>query len=731
MLEYGNPDPDQAFARIVFKTTSTADAAYNDLTYYFSGNLTYLGIPEFRIHVHNAQSPEPEGTAGTNDRNMKVWFSIEPSIDSLGQAAVCAAEGGLWSDPHCVITSINACEKAYGAGTWDSVAATCGSTITAETACTASGNNWDGTTSTCGSTITAQASCEATTGNTWVSGTSTCSITAEAACLSTTGNTWNSGTCQSSGGSTIMAQASCEATTGNTWVTDTCYITAEKACLATTGNAWNSTTFTCSSITSEAACNAYGKNWDGTTSTCVSYIPAEFACEHIHEEWDSDNNICTIGASDSCLDSGNFLSSGVCGSITAEDACTASGNAWDGTTSTCSITAEAACLATTGNAWVTDTCQSSGGSTITAGDACTASGNTWDGTTSTCGSITAGDACTASGNLWNGSTMICYAITLEDACAATLYGTWDSANAKCVVMPERACEGARGVWNSNNSTCSISPKLACDTALHTWINKAEPVCAITNPQSHDSDITITYTVTDTADTASASAGEDYTVPATTTVTIPASSTSAYTEISLVADSVGSPSDKEDETFKVSITSVSTSGADLIVADADAIVTIGDPDKSSNYLFPNRPLMRGEKAADVVAGVDPVAGETPSFECYIVPEMGKSFSSIFPSIKINDSTALINAQINGNSVDSSTYVDLTQYRGEGHLYLLLVSTLRAHNRLFFAPGGSGYNPMNNHSYRCLPNFLTSLPIPIKNVPSGRFGMLEFGQAYEYK
>ena len=174
LLEYGNPDPDQAFARIVFKTTSTADAAYNDLTYYFSGNLTYLGIPEFRIHVHNAQSPEPEGTAGTNDRNMKVWFSIEPSIDSLGQAAVCAAEGGLWSDPHCVITSINACEKAYGAGTWDSVAATCGSTITAETACTASGNNWDGTTSTCGSTITAQLPVKLLLEILGWSGTSTC-----------------------------------------------------------------------------------------------------------------------------------------------------------------------------------------------------------------------------------------------------------------------------------------------------------------------------------------------------------------------------------------------------------------------------------------------------------------------------------------------------------------------------------------------------------------------------
>ena len=37
-------------------------------------------------------------------------------------------------------------------------------------------------------------------------------------------------------------------------------------------------------------------------------------------------------------------------------------------------------------------------------------------------------------------------------------------------------------------------------------------------------------------------------------------------------------------------------------------------------------MRGEKAADVVAGVDPVAGETPSFECYIlVPETGDSRS----------------------------------------------------------------------------------------------------------
>ena len=352
LLEYGNPDPDQAFARIVFKTTSTADAAYNDLTYYFSGNLTYLGIPEFRIHVHNAQSPEPEGTAGTNDRNMKVWFSIEPSIDSLGQAAICAAEGGLWSDPHCVITSINACEKAYGAGTWDSVAATCGSTITAKDACTASGNTWDGTTSTCGSTITAETACLAITGNTWDGTTSTCSITAETACLATTGNTWNSGsdTCQSSGGSTITAGDACTAS-GNTWDsgTSTCSsITAEKACLATTGNAWNSTTFTCSSITSEAACNAYGKNWDGTTSTCVSYIPAEFACEHIHEEWDSDNNICTIGASDSCLDSGNTWDSGTstCSSITAEAACTASGNAWDGTTSTCSITAEAACLAT-------------------------------------------------------------------------------------------------------------------------------------------------------------------------------------------------------------------------------------------------------------------------------------------------------------------------------------------------------------------------------------------------
>ena len=378
LLEYGNPDPDQAFARIVFKTTSTADAAYNDLTYYFSGDLTHLGVPEFRIHVHNAQSAEPEDTDakyttesdcttaegawdGTctvdDDRNIKVWFSLEPSIDSLGQAAVCAAEGGLWSDPHCVITSINACEKAYGAGTWDSVAATCGSTITAETACTASGNTWDSDNSTCAS-ITAETACLATTGN-WDSGTDACVITAETACTAS-GNTWDG--------------------------TSTCVITAETACraLADSTGTWNSGTSTCvSTLTSEGFCTPAGYTWDSVTSTCV--IPAKKACQATNRNtWDG---------TDTCF-------------ITAEIACLATtGNAWNSTTSTCGITAETACLATTGNAWnsTTSTCGS-----ITAEAVCTASGKNWDSTTDTCVSyITAEAACLATSENWNSTTDTC------------------------------------------------------------------------------------------------------------------------------------------------------------------------------------------------------------------------------------------------------------------------------------------------------------------------------------
>ena len=541
--------PDQFNVKITFNTTSGDDTAYNDLTYIVSGNLT-PPVPNFRIHVHNAQSPEPEGAAGTDDRNIKVWFSLEPSIASIDQAEACATAGGLWSYPYCIVTPEETCKKAYGNDAWDSASSTCGS------------------------------------------------------------------------------------------------------------------------------------------------ITAEFACNNIHGDWDSANNICNIDASNACGDSGNSWDSLnlVCGRINPEDAC----------------------LATTGNKWVdvsgTDTCQSSGGSTVTAKNACEAT----------------------SGNVWNSTTEACGFIGAEDACATTLYGTWDSANARCVVLPEKACNEARGVWDSNNPTCSIAADLACDTAEHTWINKADPVCAITNPQSHDSDITITYTLT--AETASA--GDDYTAPATTpeetTVTIPASKTSAYIEIPLVADvkavSGTTPADEGDETFKVSITSASTPGANLSVVDADATVTIGDPNETSNYFFPNRPLMRGEKAETATT---PTAGDTPYFECYLVPGTGVMFGNSTPYIKFANSTGATPIAINNSGDADSSIVNLAEYRAETSSPLLAFSSSRPFIRVFFAPDGSGYDPSNNYLYTCVTTFLNGSATPVKSGSSGRFGMLEFGQAYEYK
>ena len=317
------------------------------------------------------------------------------------------------------------------------------------------------------------------------------------------------------------------------------------------------------------------------------------------------------------------------------------------------------------------------------------------------------------------------AITLEDACATTLHGTWDSADAKCVIMPETACEASRGVFDSSNSTCSISPKLACDTALHTWINKTEPVCAITSPQSHDSDITITYTVTDTADTASASAGEDYTAPTTTpeetTATIPASATSAYIEIPLLEDSVSPTGDVGDETFKVSITSVSTIGADVSIGDGEATVTIGDPNENAFYFFPNRPL---------------VDGDTPYWECYH-SDAGETFIATAAIIQLMSST-ILTSPITGTILNDSTDVD-------GINVEPYETVAAVHDDTFLLGFPSvdrvavklGFDTDNNFSYdsrRDILNFacygvkLDIVP-SVSNTEGGAFGQLKFGQSYD--
>ena len=75
LLVYGNPSPDPANVKIVFSVTSTADTAYNDLIYYFSGNLTALELPNYSVHVHNAQKPRTRDTDATHYRRKYLYYS--------------------------------------------------------------------------------------------------------------------------------------------------------------------------------------------------------------------------------------------------------------------------------------------------------------------------------------------------------------------------------------------------------------------------------------------------------------------------------------------------------------------------------------------------------------------------------------------------------------------------------------------------------------------------------
>ena len=62
--------------------TVPTDTAYNELTQVVSGNL--MPFIAYFLHVHDAQTPEPEGTA---TRMIQVWFTIHPTDSGLPTAA--------------------------------------------------------------------------------------------------------------------------------------------------------------------------------------------------------------------------------------------------------------------------------------------------------------------------------------------------------------------------------------------------------------------------------------------------------------------------------------------------------------------------------------------------------------------------------------------------------------------------------------------------------------------
>ena len=170
----------------------------------------------------------------------------------------------------------------------------------------------------------------------------------------------------------------------------------------------------------------------------------------------------------------------------------------------------------------------------------------------------------------------------------------------CTVTEEDVCTTAGGTWASGTSICTITAANACNTAGGFFDSSSNCI-------SDQKDIMINYEVK----AGSAEAGTDYIAPTSNTAIIKAGNSGVSISIPLVEDlrTTTNKDDEVDESFSVSITSVSTIGADVSIGDADATVTIGDPNKSAFYFFPNRPL---------------VDGDTPYWECYHSDEGGNFY-----------------------------------------------------------------------------------------------------------
>ena len=144
---------------------------------------------------------------------------------------------------------------------------------------------------------------------------------------------------------------------------------------------------------------------------------------------------------------------------------------------------------------------------------------------------------------------------------------------------QAACEAV----SANTWTPTTTRNLAVWVSIH-------PTDSVSATASEA--ITINYTTGGgTGDTATA--GSDYTTTSGT-VTIPVGDSYASFDIPILADS----DDEGNETFTVSLTDATTTdnSKGISIADRSATATIGDPDISSIYFHPNRPLMQGDAAS---------------------------------------------------------------------------------------------------------------------------------------
>ena len=174
------------------------------------------------------------------------------------------------------------------------------------------------------------------------------------------------------------------------------------------------------------------------------------------------------------------------------------------------------------------------------------------------------------------------------------------------------------------------------------------------PPTALSDITIIYTVGGGTATGGTSAAADYMSSATGTAILLQGTSMINITIPILGDST----DTVDETFTVTIMDATASaGGSVTIADNSAIVTIGEPESSAIYFFPNRPLAEGDAA---------------NFECFVLPETNETFVISRAPVSFDGSTPTIFDQINANeTVDG----------------LVLTPYTASVNSLLFDPAGS--------------------------------------------
>ena len=179
------------------------------------------------------------------------------------------------------------------------------------------------------------------------------------------------------------------------------------------------------------------------------------------------------------------------------------------------------------------------------------------------------------------------------------------------------------------------PEQASNANLAVWVSIHPTDSALATASEA---ITISYT-TGGASADTATAGSDYTAaPANSTVTIPAGASYASFNIPILTDS----DDEGNETFTVSLTDATTTDSKVIsIADSSATATIGDPDISSIYFYPNRPLMQGD-------GTTTNKGDRVYFDCYVQASAGSPFALSFGYISFNGGGVYSRNDINANA-----------------------------------------------------------------------------------